>query len=330
MTIEGALPGRGAERARHPVPALRGLRRLRGRRPGGPRRGGAAVARQGAGNQRDWLMTVAARRRVEALRSDTARHEREERASGWRPTARHRTPTTRSRSPAAVLPRQARRRRRRSRSGCARSAGSGPRKSRARSSCRGDDRAADQRAEDPARRRVRALRRPHRAPRPVPDLQRGLRRQRGRLAAPRRADRRGDPLTRQLRARRPTTVRWQDYGADAADRGAPSHTLPRRSADLADRAGSRRWDRALIEQGGALVERTLATQPSRPAHHAAGDRRRSTSALPRLDALRPLPASMPCARTCSTSPTMISRQEQARARRAHAEPAERPLLQARV
>ena len=67
-----AARARAAGPRRAGAPA-RPVRRLRGRRPGGPARGGAAVAAEGVpDNPRAWLLTVAARRLVDEWRSESA------------------------------------------------------------------------------------------------------------------------------------------------------------------------------------------------------------------------------------------------------------------
>ena len=110
----------------------------------------------------------------------------------------------------------------------------------------------------------------------LPDLQRGLRRQLGRRARPRGPLRRGDPArpaagrpdARRARGARPAR-------ADAAHRVAPGAPAPRPTATWCRSPSrtARRWDRALIAEGQALVRRCLRRDRARPVPDPGRDQR---------------------------------------------------------
>ena len=87
---------------------VRRLRPLRGRRPGGPARGGHAVAgRRRTRSARGWLITVASRRRIELCAARTpAADVRRPVAAPRSSRSRPRRPTTRSRCSSSAATRR--------------------------------------------------------------------------------------------------------------------------------------------------------------------------------------------------------------------------------
>ena len=151
-----------------------------------------------------WLVTVAWRKFIDAGRSESARRRREERVVDEPAPGTDRGP---GRHPAAalpLLPPRALAARRRSRSPCARSAGSPPRRSPRPTSCpsrRWRSGSAAPSAPSPSEGVGRAGRPAAGAQGPLPDLQRGLLRRR-------RPRRRGDPADPDADAAPATSPRW--------------------------------------------------------------------------------------------------------------------------
>ncbi len=234
---------------------LRAVRRLRGRGPGGAARRVAAMAgRRCPTIPAAWLDAVATRRLIDEWRSESARRRREETAAAEEPPdpAAPVDPTTRSRCCSSAAIRRSRRRRS-SRSRCAPSAASRRPRSRARSSSprrRWRSASAAPRARSassgirfdpppPGRARGPAGRR---QAGDLPDLQRGLRRELGRVAAARGPDRGGDPARPAAAAPRArTTPRWPASLALMllTDARRPARTRGGRLDRAAGRAGPR-------------------------------------------------------------------------------------------
>ena len=220
-------------------------------------------------NPRGWLMTVASRRLVEAFRSDSARREREERAIALETHGVSSDVRRLAHGPAAVLPRQAdaavagrahaARGRRLTTAEIARAflvpeATIAQRISRAKKTLRG---AEFELPGVPAALHVLYL-----------IFNEGYVASEGAVAAPRRADRRGDPphppAARAAPGRR---SRWPGLLALMllTEARRPARSRAGALIPLAEQDRGH-WDRALIEEGSALIERTLATAAIGPFH----------------------------------------------------------------